>query len=199
MSVVEWLLALALQFAPPSQALQFPGYDESADAAKARYAAIATDIVSVVEAHDPLPGLTRVESAAFVLAMSVGETALALDADEGPCFRGRHLGRNYASRCDGGLAVGVLQVQLRSGRAGHFSDRRKLLTAGLKALRGSLLACWRLPVDERLAAYGSGSCDNEGGKAGSRKRFALFGQVLRAHPTPTWLVSVETPSDAGAR
>ena len=184
MTVVEWLLALALQFAPPSQALQFPGYVETADAARSRYTAIAEDIAAVVQAHEPLPGLTRVESAAFVLAMAIGESALAIDADKGPCFRGRHLGRNYAGRCDSGRAVGVLQVQLASGRAEHFADRRKHLAVGLAALRGSLLTCWRLPVDERLAAYGSGSCDNEGGKAGSRKRWALFGQVLHAHLAP---------------
>jgi hypothetical protein len=184
--VVEWLLALALQFAPPSQALRFPGYDETADATRVRYAAIAEDIVFVVQAHEPLPGLTRPESAAFVLAMAIGETGLALDADKGPCFRGRHLGRNYAARCDGGRAVGILQVQLSAGRAEHFADRRKLLAVGLKALRGSLLACWRLPVEERLAAYGSGSCSNDGGKAGSRKRFALFAQLLHAHSTPAW-------------
>ena len=184
--VVEWLLALALQFAPPSQALRFPGYDETADATRVRYAAIAEDIAAVTQEHEPLPGLSRSESAAFVLAMAVGESALAIDADKGPCFRGRHLGRNYAGRCDSGRAVGVLQVQLSAGRAEHFADRRKLLTAGLKALRGSLLACWRLPVDERLAAYGSGSCSNDGGKAGSRKRFALFAQLLHAHSTPAW-------------
>jgi hypothetical protein len=166
--------------------LRFPGYDETADAAKARYAAIVEDIAFVVQAHEPLPGLTRSESAAFLLAMAIGETALALDADKGPCFRGRYLDRNYVARCDAGRAVGVLQVQLATGRAEHFADRRKLLTHGLKALRGSLLACWRSPVDERLAAYGSGSCGNEGGKAGSRARFALFGRVLHAHPIPTW-------------
>ena len=186
---VEWLLALALQFAPPSQALRFPGYDETADAARLRYINIAEDIAAVVQAHEALPGLTRSESAAFVLAMSIGETALALDADKGPCFQGRHIGRNYAARCDGGRAVGVLQVQLRAGRAEHFGDRRKLLTAGLKALRGSLWACWRLPAQERLAAYGSGSCDNDGGKSGSRKRFALFGQILNARPAPVWLAT----------
>ena len=183
-AVVEWLLALALQFAPPSQALRFPGYDETADAARARYAVIAEDIAAVVQSHEPLPGLTRVESAAFVLAMAVGESALALDADKGPCFRGRHLGRNYAGRCDSGRAVGVLQVQLASGRAEHFADRRKLLAVGLEALRGSLWACVSLPVDERLAAYASGSCANEGGKAGSRKRWALFSQILNARPAP---------------
>lgn len=186
MSVVEWLLALALQFAPPSQALRFPGYDEAEAATRLRYTTIAEDIVAVVQEHEPLPGLTRVESAAFVLAMAVGETALALDADKGPCFRGRREGRNYAARCDAGRAVGVLQVQLPAGRAEHFADRKKLLTLGLKALRGSLLACWRSPVEERLAAYGSGSCGNEGGKAGSRARFALFGRVLRARALPTW-------------
>jgi hypothetical protein len=182
--VAEWLLALALQFAPPSQALRFPGYDETADAARARYTIIAEDIAFVVQEHEPLPGLTRSESAVFVLAMSIGETALALDADKGPCFRGRHLGRNYAGRCDSGRAVGVLQVQLASGRAEHFADRRKLLTVGLTALRGSLWACAQLPVDERLAAYASGSCNNEGGKAGSRKRWALFSQILNARPLP---------------
>ena len=165
MTVVEWLLALALQFAPPSQALRFPGYDETADATRVRYAAIAEDIVFVVQAHEPLPGLTRTESAAFVLAMAVGESALAIDADKGPCFRGRHLGRNYAGRCDSGRAVGVLQVQLASGRAEHFADRRKLLAVG-------------------LAAYASGSCNNDGGKAGSRKRWALFSQILNARPAP---------------
>lgn len=184
MSVVEWLLALALQFAPPLQALQFPGYVETADAARARYTVIAEDIAAVTQAHEPLPGLTRSESAAFVLAMAIGETGLALDADKGPCFRGRYLGRNYAGRCDSGRAVGVLQVQLASGRAEHFADRRKLLTVGLAALRGSLLACWRLPIDERLAAYASGSCANDGGKAGSRKRFALFSSLLYARPAP---------------
>lgn len=141
----------------------------------ARYREIATDICEAVLKSKPIEGFDRKGTARVTMAMAIGESALAKDADVGPCYRKKP----YRTRCDGGLAVGVLQVQLPPRqRKAYFLDRDLLVGRALRGLRGSFAACRNNPINERLAAYASGSCTREAGKRASRRRWKLVQRVL---------------------
>lgn len=190
MTTIEaWLVALAVAFAPPDKHEKIPTWNETVEARVARYGTIATDIAFVVDrAAEPLPGLNRSESAALVLAVAIGESGLQPDVDLGPCYRKGPFWR----RCDAGKAVGIMQLQVRYHlRAKLFKDRRALLARAYQGIRGSLLACAKLPTHERLAVYGAGTCTNVGGRAGSRRRWGLFLQLLGAKPVPAWPAPAE--------
>lgn len=179
--IVAWLTALALQLCPPAHAHQFPGHIETVEQATARYQSIAEDIYTVVDKASTKM-FSKQRNAGFLLALAIGETELAHDADLGPCYReGAH-----KHRCDGGRAVGILQVQPGSPERIKelFADRKALLTVGLRAVVSSLGTCRHLPFDERLAAYGAGNCENARARAGSKKRFATFERVMSLRAVP---------------
>lgn len=183
-AIVKWLTVLALQFAPPAKAHQFPGYHETIEQRTARCEAIATDIANVVDTAN-VYAFSRQENAVALLAFAIGETALDLDADRGPsCYRGP----GYTSRCDGGLAVSLWQLHVNDEeqRAALFADRPRAASMALRGLAASFRMCGHLPIEERWAAYGSGTCDNPAGRAGSRKRWALFKRLLARQKPPKW-------------
>jgi hypothetical protein len=171
-----WLFAAALAFAPPDRTPQFPSHPETVEQRTERYQAIASDIFAV--AFDPkaeaLPGLTRRQSAALMLAVAIGESHLAPDADLGPCYR---KGKLWRTRCDSGWAVGIMQTRVHPAhQEAYFNDRRKALRLGHQRLRQSLSMCRHLAPLTRLAAYGSGSCNR--GKKGAAKRWRLYQTLL---------------------
>lgn len=182
--VIAWLLRVALELAPYEKAPQFPGHEEQPWQRRDRVAQIAKAIALRVDLEPALDGLTKAQSAALVLALAVEETELALDADEGPCFRGVWQGRSWAWRCDGGLAVGVLQIHVPlRDRAEYFAHRGKVLAVGYRHLRRALLAKCR--PDDRLAVLARG-CRDARSVLGSRKVFALWRQALAMGPAPEW-------------
>lgn len=186
--IVAWLVALALQFAPPERSKQFPGYEETAQERTDRYAEIAKDIVAVT--YDPtertVAGMDRRSTAALMLALAIGESGLDLDVDRGPCYRKAP----YRGRCDWGASVSIWQIKIGKGktregwdRKALFSDRRKAARVALRAVRGSFHACRRRPIEHRLALYGSGhSCAKA--HAGSAKRIRLWRLMLGSQPVP---------------
>lgn len=170
------LLAAALAHSPPETAWQAPSHPETVEARSRRYRAIVADVRHAVARQPPIEGFTRQQTAMFVIGMALGETRLAADADVGECYRKGA----YRGRCDGGRAVGILQVHIHpSERAYYFSHRRRLLARGLRGLRQSFNACRHLPRPERLAAYGAGSCASAKGRAASRKRWRYIMGVMR--------------------
>lgn len=183
MDPVAWLLLLALSMAPPEKAKSFPGYAETVEQRTARYASIARDIAAVVDAAPPLPNLDRPQSAALLLALAAEETDLDLDADKGPCFHGVWQGRSWAWRCDGGRAVGLLQIHTHSTeRAAMFADRPRVLRVGYRHLRRALGA--RCRYEDRLAVLASG-CDHPRSVIGSRRVFALWHRAMLT-AAPAW-------------
>jgi hypothetical protein len=71
----------------------------------------------------------------------------------------------------------------------HLADPQKALDdpevctrAAIKIVRQSLEHCAKLPADDRLAQFMSGTCDK--GIADSRYRMFLGGKLLREHPFP---------------
>lgn len=194
--IVAWLLALMLQFAPPGKAVEMPGFEETVEQRTARYQSIAEDIYTVVD-RSQVHMLTRQQNAGLLLAVALGESELAKDTDVGPCFHGTFNGINYAHRCDGGKAVGIMQVQMPTQDAPlYFGDRKRLLAKALRGIAGSFGACRDLPFDERLAAYGAGKCDSDKGRAGSKKRMRTFEHVMSAKAVPKdWPKPVEPPAE----
>ena len=71
----------------------------------------------------------------------------------------------------------------------HLADPQKALDdpevctrAAIKIVRQSLDRCAKLPFDDRLAQFMSGTCDK--GITDSRYRMFLGGKLLREHPLP---------------
>lgn len=198
-----YLFQLAMKAAPPATAWRPPGgphADETPHQRTLRYKSIATDIYQVVfaERTKTIAGMSRIATAGFLVGMAVGESSLAPDADLGPCYRGTKALRH---RCDGGLAVGILQVQMGKRYQKPFWDnRRKLIGRALRGLRGSFYVCRKNPLPERLAAYGAGSCESEKGKAASRKRWKLIQRVRAAvlPPKDTKRYVIAEPKEGGA-
>ena len=187
-NVVElWLFELAMKAAPPTIAWHPPTGPHSKETPverEARYREIARDIYIVTfwSKTKPIPGFSRLQTAGFMLGMAVGESGLSPDADLGPCY---HSGA-YRTRCDGGRAVGLLQVWIpRGSQAPYWASRRKLLARGLRDLRASFGSCWHLPIEERLAVVGAGTCTSEIGRRVSRKRWKLIQRVLGGALAPS--------------
>lgn len=151
-ALAEWTLAALLQFAPLSRHERAPWADASPEAALSRYRSIAEAIVEQCEdRREPRP------CAALLVALAVGESGLARDADVGPCYRrGVH-----RTRCDSGRAASVWQVQPH-GRddagpitvARLFASRSLAARFALRVAWGSLSRCRDLPEEDRLAALG---------------------------------------------
>lgn len=180
------LLALALLYAP---AQKIPGWHETTSQRHARYTSIADDIAHTVSKHGNLPGLGAADSATLMLAVAIGESGLAPDADLGPCYREGA----FRSRCDGGNAAGIMQTWVGPKQAeAIFADRRLHLALAHRRLGASLHGCRRLPVAERLAMYGSGNCRSKAGRKGSRSRWSLF-TTLRLK---RWVLESEATAQA---
>lgn len=193
--------------APPeklAQAPQLPGWEETALQKQERYEQIANALYEV--AYDPntkplfVGGTGRASTAATVLAIAFFESGFAHDVDVGPCYRGKP-GTPFFKRCDGGLAVGLMQVrvdgdttsQLMHGvegltRAEVFSDRKSMFRIGLHMVRKSFAACRKYGEDWSLNVYASGSCKYPDGRPSGlsvgRARLRLARKLLAEHPAP---------------
>lgn len=178
MSLSSWTLAALLHFAPPEQHDAAPWADPSREAAVERYEGVAAAIVSTCD-DSPSPR----SCAALLVALAVGESGLARDADVGPCYRRG----GYRTRCDSGAAASVWQAHAFGVDADGepitvarlFADRALAAWQALRVARGSLQRCRHLPVEDRLAGL-SGACRPN---ASSRARWRLW-QTVSAWEAP---------------
>lgn len=185
--IIVWLYTLALAFAPVDKARTWPGHEESPEDRRARYMEIATDIAAVAfdESERPIWGMGRVQTAAMLLALAIGESNLDPDVDGGPCYRGGA----YRSRCDYGRAFSIWQIMIGKGRtpegwtgAQLNADRQKAARTALHTARASWWSCRRRPDEHRLALYAAGRCDR--GHKGSAARVKLWRKLMAAKPLP---------------
>ncbi len=197
---ISWLVMMISSFAPPdkmAEGKQFPGYEETADEKRDRYASIAQDLITVV--YDPNQKVVfsgakgRGMTAQLVLAIAAHESGFSKDVDKGPCYReGGHKGR-----CDGGKAHCMLQIHLgpdgktAEGWTGDelFADRTKCFRAGMTAMRNSIRMCSKVhPKNQKLwlMAYAGGGCDisNEKAVKGSTELWDYFVKFKGKHPIP---------------
>jgi hypothetical protein len=180
-----WILAALLRFAPLANLPQFPGHEETPDESRARYVLIARAIQKEAEAPEAKPdGLTDRQEAALLIALAIGESGLAKDADVGPC----HRKGAWRTRCDSGQAASVWQVHAfgegpdgtKITLAGLFASRRLAAWQALRVARSSLGLCRRLPPEDRLSGL-SGRCQD--GPGPWRARWRLW-QTIQAWKEP---------------
>jgi hypothetical protein len=177
-----------VQAAPPEVIAakpQLPLHEETAEQKVARYTDIAEDLYMVLYDPKTVPLFSgakgRAATAVLVLGIAYHESGFAHDVDRGPCFRGIDRGHDYHTRCDGGVAACMLQIEVGDGttregwsRNELFADRQKCIRAGLSIMRRSFNACKAYPLEQRLSVYAQGSCASPMGIRRSRE---LFGQA----------------------
>jgi len=164
--------------------------EETSEQATERFSSIARDAFDIAfdEAEPPLfPGKDgRVKTWATLLSVASFESSFRSDVETG---EGKHAkGDNGHSWCLMQIKVGpavkgktktrinldtpyarFTQVESEGiGGEDLVADRKTCFKAALHIMRTSFSMCKKLPVEERLAAYASGSCDK--GKQSSRWR-----------------------------
>jgi hypothetical protein len=141
MSLREWAIAALLSHWPLERVPVMPGHDETMAQRRDRYDAIVDAAVAAAEAEPPKPGgLSDKREAALLLAIAIGESGLARDADLGPCF----IGPGHERRCDGRRSATVWQLMGSAWKIPVetlFADRGLAARLELKAARGSLWLC----------------------------------------------------------
>lgn len=169
MTLLAWTFAALMHFAPPSNHDRAP-WAEPREESWRRYSRIAEAIVTVCERESKAPK----SCAALLAAIAIGESGLARDADEGPCYRRG----GYAKRCDAGKAASVWQCQAIGFYtvAEMFADREKAAEQALRVARSSLGRCGKLDARDRLSGL-SGRCID--GPGPWRARYDLW-QTIRA-------------------
>lgn len=174
----ETLTAIVLSWAmrelPPDRYAALPTYPEARETAEERaerYAEIARDISDVVLEDRPQASPTaRRRTAALLFSIAIHESGLARDVDLGPCAPARL----KIGGCDGGRAVSLWQVQNHD-----LPTRKDAARTALRLARRSLTACRHLPTRYQLAAYASGTCISEKGRARSAEIWKIFERVTR--------------------
>ncbi len=153
MNTWEWALAALLRFVPLGYHDGAPWADPSHAHQLARFEGIATAVQDAC-------GQDR-GCASLLVAIAIGESAAARDADEGPCYRRGA----YRTRCDSGAAFSVWQTH----RVDHavtgamlFADRTVAAKQTLRIARGSLRMCRHLSPARRLSGL-SGKCIDRDG------------------------------------
>lgn len=190
-TLAVWLATIMVSAAPPEGPRRsVPGWEETPDARRTRYGAIAEAAARV--ALDPAtPPLFagaqgRAQTAALLLAIAHHESGFAPDVDQGPCYRGP----GYVGRCDGGASACLMQVRVGDGQTREgwtrdelFADREKCFRAGLAIARRSARACALLPPLHRMTAYASGGCASALGKVRSAEIVSEWRRFLQV-PKP---------------
>lgn len=163
MTLLDWTLAALFWFAPPERHDGTP-WAEPRERTHERYAHIAAAIVEVCETAKDKRGCVSLAA-----AIAIGESGLAADADEGPCYRKG----GYAKRCDSGHAASVWQVQRWTHHTIEelFADRRLAARQALKVAYASLAKCGKVDKRDRLSGL-SGRCID--GPGPWRARHALW-------------------------
>ena len=168
---------------------------EGAAARTRRLRASAADVVSVVEANAPLPGMSREQTLRVIVATALVESSGLVPAID----RGQTRGDHGRSVCLMQINVGAGRVQsadpvIATWRAGDLlADRRKCFAAGLDAARWSVKLCRGagLRDGDQLSAYVSGRCT--AGLASARHRWHLASKLVLAS------VGDEAPPAGAAR
>lgn len=176
-----YVLALILRASPVDQVWPMPGWSETADARRLRYASIAEDIAAVVwdKNRTPLFAGTDARKRTAALIVSIGryESNFDKDVDIGPCYRGAKGATK--TRCDSGRSACILQIWTGSAEGTTaegwtqkevFADRRKCITSGMNALQKSFTTC--TAEGTQINLYASGSCASGHAVTGSRMFYA---------------------------
>jgi len=180
-SLTAWVFLLLMTKVPPERHDGSP-WEEPRYEAWRRYAHIASAIDTTCSDAPRLPrGCNTTKCCAALLsAIAIGESNLARDADEGPCYR---VGPRYERRCDRGRAASVFQCQRISplvSVSDLFASREVAAKQALMVASASLAKCGKLDPRDKLSGL-SGRCID--GPGPWRARYALW-LTLRAWEPP---------------
>ena len=166
----QWVVSFISRNAPPGRKTYYTYAVETREEALARYGEIAEALIDVI--YDPevrplFSGPTgRARTASLLLGVMFWETGFRRDVD---------LGLGKDARGDNGRSWCLMQINIGKGTTPNglhgedlVTDRRACFTEGLRVIRGSFQACRRLPLEYRLSAYASGSCDKGQDKSKQR-------------------------------
>lgn len=148
------LLHAALTLAPPASHAAYPWHRETIEQTEARYAALALDVAAVALSERPVKGLGRVDSAALLLAVAIGESGLAEDVTRADgCYRLDE----WERRCDRDRATGYWQIWPDAhGLSRTEAQGEDGARIALRAIRSSVSRCWHMAPEWRLSALGTG-------------------------------------------
>lgn len=188
----QWLVDWMVEREPLDARIYYEDALETPEERLARYQSIAEDALITATMSKPLFrgdwGLVR--TAAFLIATAYHESRFLRHVDYGI---GKYA-RNGESWCllqvwvpEGKRTIpwNVVEDRLpRQNDPSHeiqegftgpdlVSDRRACFQAGLRVMRSSLGTCRHLPLEERLSAFTSGSCDRGRKESRTRVRTAL--------------------------
>lgn len=166
----QWIVTFITKVSPPGRKTYFTHAQETREEALVRYGEIADNLLAAVYDPDIKPlfsgSLGRARTISLMLGVMFWETGFRRDVDLG---LGKH------ARGDNGRSWCLMQINLGSGKTalGYTGEdlvknRRICFQEGLRVIRGSFSACRQLPLEHRLSAYASGSCDK--GRDKSRQR-----------------------------
>lgn len=186
--IIAWAVAAMLVWVPVGRSKISP---ETPDAARARYAEIATAAAAV--AYNPEePSLFagprgRAATMGLLLSVALMESGFRKDVD---------LGIGPLSRGEGKDSC-LVQIRVAGGKTAEgwthedlVGDRVKCFTAGLHKMRRSFMSCRKLPQLDWLSAYTRGACTKD--EPFSRARMLVASRlqkppirdadILPAHP-----------------
>ena len=200
--VVSWAVKKIVSWSPPGVNF-YPDAKETKEEAIERYTSIASDAIQTAFDPNEAPVFGgpngRIRTVALILSVAMAESGFRKDVDLGI---GKHAkGDNGRSWCLSQIQLGVstngktktrialnndkVQFTTNSDDIGGedlVKDRKKCFRVSLRMMRQSFGACSRLPTEERLASYASGSCS--GGLASSRVRVRMAMKWLSTSPPP---------------
>lgn len=143
---------------------------------EARYESIAKDLADVVDSEPPVfSGATgKAETALVLLSIASYESGdFREDID------------TIKGTGDHGKAHCIMQIEypLRAGET--LNDRKDCFRIGLSRVRESMKACPKSKVEERLAVYARGKCDDNWGINNSKMKMHRARGWFKSHPFAT--------------
>src|SRR5665213_743767 len=176
-TLITYLLTAMLAWSPLENhryLLTHMASDAERDAyTEARYESIAKDLADVVENSPPLfSGMTgKAETALVILSIASyesGDFREDIDTIKGSGDHGR-------AHC-------LMQIEfpLRAGET--LNDRKDCFRIGLSRIKESMQACPKSHVEERLAVYARGKCDDTWGIRNSKMKMRRARGWFKANP-----------------
>lgn len=171
--IAAWLVTAMMAWSPP-----ITRTSEGAKAEQARYEMIAKDFATVTMDPGEKPAFEgedgRSKTALLMAAIASFESGYRADVDDG------------RTRGDHGTSVCLMQVRVlgktREGYTGDdlAKDRTKCFRVALRIIRESFAWCKERNIEDRLAAYTSGTCKENEPLA--RNRFNRARVYWKDHP-----------------
>lgn len=181
-ATAAWLVAAMTAWSPIDRPHYIFEAKETPEQATERYEAISWAVVNVAYNPNNAPVIlakgdhSRASTALLMVSLAFFESGFRRDID---------LGQGKYSAGDFGRSHCMMQIQTGSNRRDTSTlekligkswsaedlvqDRDKCFTAGFIIMSKSFTACHSLPLEQRLAVYASGNCDE--GHEESEKRF----------------------------